>query len=290
MRGAQLMTLIVLTGCSVATPSRRADKPTVDSYEQVVAKHGRAPSFDAQLQIVRAIDTANHVLGTNVSQRLYPAWEKSPEANSYELIPVYGIQSREMSQRIAFIPPEEDLVFVEADLVPQLNERLLGKYGDRDPVSILTICLLHEVGHLHHGHHKRSVSGLSLSGPNVKDTLMKAFEKEADLFVAEQVNAAASDWENPDRQSAGFNTSLDISMVSLALMGATVVRDGPTGNPAVIMDRNYTHPNLYGRFLYMASHLNPSPETEELVRSYEKWRKQAEEEYRTPLYERDEAQ
>jgi len=144
-----------------------------------------------------------------------------------------------------------------------------------EPKYILTFMLLHEVGHLNKRTSGADFANGSLSQLNIDPSLAKADEEDADEFAAGVVR----DWSTKEPAST---TSLEANFVAIELtklswnMQAYRTLDEfgafATGKPSVYFDQNLTHPNLAWRILRSNYLIQQSPETRQLLQSFEEAR------------------
>jgi hypothetical protein len=137
---------------------------------------------------------------------------------------------------------------------------------------ILAFMLLHEVGHIAHGHAAAEFSKGALSQLNIDPSLAKAREEEADEFASVLIRDLS-------RSSPATNTSMTANLVAMELlkiswnMQAYRTLDefaaSATGKPSVFFDRSYSHPNLAWRILRSNYKIQESEQAKDLLDAFE---------------------
>jgi len=226
-----------------------------------------------------AIELANRVLSDDLDLRLIPAWGN---AGACEDVPVFVIRREDLgASELVFVPEGTKMIFVRDDAVDVLPERMFDRGEDGLAVAqeaYLAIVLLHELGHIHHGHSGRDAAAVEIPTGlvNIKDTISKSKEYEADAFAADQIKAAAyGDTADSGRLSAGMNLAMALSSISFNITGwLTVDNFGSSGvfAPQVYWDHGYSHPNLALRALVMNALLTKNSDAWDLVAEFDEAR------------------
>src|SRR5262249_47498769 len=184
---------------------------------------------------------------------------------------------------IAYVPPQEKSIIVEAEELPLLDTVMgnNGKHAIKQPrVTCLAIVLLHETGHIalrHSGRFDASADKFVITPRNreeadrdVRSRLVDAelamtkansknFENnqelEADSFVAKQLKDAGADTANVSRWTNSITVAASLTMVCFNLSAARMLKAFEADNLLSInrntlyWDNDDEHPNLEYRML-----------------------------------------
>ena len=186
-----------------------------------------------------------------------------------------------------------------------------------DEVAMLVFLLLHEVGHVANEHYGAFLPKLEAATPNLDQTASKAHEEEADAFVGQILRREFLRLGNGDDLTAEFDTYFgcsgfdDPDSVCFGLRDPESAEPGITdvgfldvvfftwslsfvisaemsldcfgcrvlGHPSYFWDHGQSHPNFQYRLLKIAHAITESPASLELIKEFEKGRKEADANY-----------
>jgi hypothetical protein len=209
-----------------------------------------------------------------------------------ERIPVYHVSPVVREGVVAEVPSDCRCIIINGALFERSfahlardNELMKGK-----EVPMLTFLLLHELGHIAKGHYGQFVNdnkGRFLpdtisARPNNDETASKLEEQEADDYVAfilkrefERLGTGNPPIDDYDLFFAGTDTNLFLGSLSLTVAANTALNCFGCrllGDPRVFWDHGRFHPNFEYRLLRMNHAIAATPESRELLESYEKQR------------------
>jgi ankyrin repeat protein len=211
---------------------------------------------------------------------MWADWTPKPHGG-LEFIAVMTIAGAEESKGVCFIPPGERIVMVETNELLSLPATLSGKSGNGSPVdvvNILTICLLHEAGHLVNRDSDVHFGSDRPHGFNAEDTPRKNIELRADRFAAEQLREAMAPSPSEYRYEVAtmVATFLLEWPVDLSVRRLEERIEHSTDNSAdMYLDQSYTHPNLELRLLIMNRYCFPDASGHGVVDQFLVRRKEA---------------
>lgn len=233
---------------------------------------GLAPAVitNSEAQLLNdAISEANAVLEAKTHQPLITtSWQEGDDPTTQ--LRLYTVSSKNLT------PSSQDMLFVLEEckcLILQFAmwtkwldaiERFpyeggIRESGDLDDPKILALLLLHEAGHIYHGHTGRSSA--DSNGPfslPEEGSKSKQQELEADRFVADALLVAAADTENFDRWMSANWIINEISKASFNLLEQSMLLNTfCIGCDERVADRGYSHPNLHYRFTILQALLAP---------------------------------
>ena len=241
------------------------------------ARFGLRHSALGRPVIEAAVRHANLILDHDSGVRFCASWVLAEGAHEAGNIPVYLIASDDLpGSSNCFIPNGERCVFVNAAWAARAGD-LLWSNGlstlPVEPVHIWSLLLLHEAGHLAHGHGGAYES--SSIDLNRVLTASKERELDADRFAASQIRSASQVGQPLERFLAGHELLHTVASVTwnetrnrlIEHFGASAV-----GNPRVFWDAGYSHPNLRLRMLFLSHQLSPTHGSQESIDSFEEIR------------------
>jgi len=272
--GVALGVLVVMVGCASA--------PTPPGFAELIGLE----DSDSHEKLVRdAVARANGILGPDVPFRFRMAVDLEPPAPP-GIVPVIVAMSVEPSQGICFVPIGTAYVVVDASEIPKLADTLSGNFSSRselDNERLLTICLLHEAGHIFHG--DSGVGIMGLAGDQFNDTAAaeKELELRADRFAARQISEAMDEQFPSSRFTAAAMLPVELQNVSFNLTGRRLIDNfgKSTLRPReVFFDDSLTHPNLELRMLLLNYFIFPTEERAVMVEEFQRSRERSNQPYR----------
>jgi hypothetical protein len=265
---AVIVTLLLATiGLGNAAPAQVVD---------CIRKYRLPEASESRELVHKAISLANHVLGPEVRFRFRPSWVHDAPRD-VDVIPVaLSYFDPPGKYGICFVPKGDRCVLIDAVILPQLMSFFSQGFKDAIPIALedlLALALLHEAGHVYHGHAGAfDLSSSQKATLNVEDTKMKQDETQADAFAAQQIKAGSTP---PQKDVERFTTSVKLGLalgnIGFNLTGSRVIDHfgaSVLNLPSVFQDVGYSHPNLYLRILQMNHVLTPSPITEQLLNDF----------------------
>lgn len=262
-----------------ATSAPRAeDRPTtVDP----VRKFRLFESEEQRETTSKAVTLANKVLGPDVPFRLRPSWEAGGPAGP-ETVRVYLVDTDPPGKYgLSFVPRGERCVFVDAKRVAAIADIFSKNFKGAIALPVdqlLAVTLLHEAGHIFHGHWGGMNNGEG-SGDldlNLEENDGKRRESEADRFAADQIKAGMQVGTEAGRFATALKlgttaTTMSVNFTLQRLMddfGATSLR-----LPHAYWDDGYSHPNLVYRVLKINYEISPTDAGQKLIDDFEESRK-----------------
>jgi hypothetical protein len=244
--------VLVAPGCSEPKPA--AHDPLVD--------YRLEPATEERPLVEQAIKLTNAVLQDRVPVRLRPAWA---DAESTDSVPVYLIGPLNVGDDDkVWIPEGERFVLVNQ---PALRE-FLGGLTKRDNFpAVLTVILLHEVGHLVEpaaGPKTGRPSSDAGSSKSANDA-SKDRELAADRFAADQLKAATMPGESVPRFSAAIKVQSALVMLNFDVFSQRFRKHFGDQTNSAYVDQSYSHPNFELRLLTVLNELSPTPQSQQLL-------------------------
>lgn len=266
-----------------------ASRPRTDAPPTLAEQIGLEPT-DAHSEVVNvAVVRTNAILGSDIPFRLQLAAE-CPMPVPFDTAPVILAARVEPSQGICYVPIGTKYIVVDASQIPALSVTLSGGFADGvtlDPERLLTICLLHECGHLFYGDFGAALDA-AVDEFNDAATPEKDLELRADMFAADQIRAAMTEHFPSGRFTGAAMLSVELQTVSFNLTGKRAIDNfgKSTLRPReVFLDDSYTHPNLELRMLLINHFIAPSEQSAALVEEFQRGRRRASNPY--ALHDRD---
>lgn len=148
---------------------------------------------------------------------------------------------------------------------------------DRE-AEMLALLLLHELGHIDHGHYGAFLPSQRATTSNLDPTGAKAREGEADAFAAEVMReelAAMSTGQAylPATFLVAFVSNLSFVISTQATLDCFGCRT--LGSPDIFWDHSKSHENLEYRLLKMNYSIHPSDAARQLLADYERQREKS---------------
>lgn len=241
-----------------------------------VRERGLEHDLAGKILAEQAITSTNLVIGNNRMRLVLSSdnVKSQPTANVLD-IPVYLVKAPPTARATpAAVPKGCRCIFVNSDVFSAfINEQSSGSGRlSLNARYVLTFILLHELGHLAKGTSGAEYQNGELSELNVEPSRAKAEEEDADAFAADTIRALM-------QQKQASAETLEATMVATELVklswnmqayrtldefGALAV-----GKPAVFFDKNLSHPNLHWRVLRTNHLIQGTPETKELLDTFE---------------------
>lgn len=225
----------------------------------------------------KTIDLTNSILGAASKYKLTPSWERSrfgPDGKSLVKVylirptkPPFVLQVPFKSCNCIFLQvgAYRNNIFSYSEKFPQMSKL--------DERYILAFMLLHEIGHINQndaGHIDQAKGDF-----NYDDNELKQRELAADRFAAQTLMKSANDKESTSGFLNSMYVQMDISKASFNLQAVRSLENfGGTAlcSTYLFADRGASHPNFELRILTVNDILVHSPETSELLRTFEKCR------------------
>jgi hypothetical protein len=295
-----LVLVLLFVGCAAKPEDKPQGSAPSKAKEIAEPLHPKVDVAPKKLDLVRkyrlfesdqqrsttadAIVLVNRILGDDISFRLHPSWAPSDKPGR-ESVDVYLIEVDPIGKYgPSFVPKGDRCVFVDAGQAAAISDVFSKKYTGAIKVKseqLLAIALLHEAGHLFHGHWGGLEEGNEVgdkSNLSVEETVEKKREYEADRFAAAQIKAGMVVGSDALRFSASIKLAATLTTVSANLtfqrlidnFGATTLE-----SPKAFWDERNSHPNFEYRILKINYEINPSNENQQLIDGFEKARKQA---------------
>lgn len=233
-----------------------------------------------------AVAKANAILGSRDGRRFRGSWQAvSVQDPKNEFVPIYLISPGSISSIYSIMVPTQcGCVFVQ----PSALEAWIAKYSTAssamlsvEPPDIVAFMLLHELGHLEKGDPGQFDDVAGQKATNLDQTDQKLREQNADDFAVEKLLAAAADMDAVDGWLDAMNMQMALTNISWNLATIRVLNNVGASllcTQAVFQDSGYSHPNFELRMLYVRDRLSNTPESRQLLASFEACRTK-----RTPM-------
>lgn len=264
---------MVVSGTALSEENRR-DR-SVPSENPVTAR-GLSEAVIGQDLVETAIKYAN-ILAVGQSQfSLRASWVPMQNQQEGQEAVVYLVKGEGLLGGNAVgVPRDCTCVFVQMPTLKQWIAAYSTGSGrlELDPAYLLAFMFLHELGHLHHGHHAVDFVEGKLMQLNIEPSIAKQHEKLADEFAGKIIRQAVHG------SKAALATSLEATFLSTELtklswnlqaqrsldfFGSDVL-----GTPEVFFDSGYSHPNLSWRILRVNHLIHQSNESRTLLEKFE---------------------
>ena len=221
-----------------------------------------------------AIDLLNHITAADPSLRLAPGWESGAGP---EDIPVHVVRPDGFGPlKVAEVPNGCRCIVVGAEGFKNLLREPQGRSSmfDYEPGPVLAFILLHELGHIRHGHYGAFVDGHAVDQEllNLDETEAKAREDQADEFLVRVLRDAQADSEDFFRWMASSQLVIELWHLSWNLSVRRRVDyfgSSATGDRRVFWDVGTSHPNFEYRLLRINHKLVNSEDSAALLKEFE---------------------
>lgn len=242
----------------------------------VIPASAQGCSFDTRLiqptksQLVDAIETVNGLVGDS-ELRLELA--KDGQAQGSE-IPVFAVKPSDANRMVAHVRQGCRAILIgtqefEESFAQLAEDNVLIEDHEKE---MLTLLLLHELGHIHLGHYGAFIPSTQAPALNLRPTASKEREEDADAFAAgilrdEIATMGTGEAYIPGLMVITFVSSLSFVIsteASLDCFGCRVL-----GSPDIFWDHSQSHENLEYRLLKMNHAIAPSEISQQLLDDYE---------------------
>jgi len=224
--------------------------------------------------LVAAIDQVNALLPETAKP--LALLNKTPQIrDSADVIPVSSVRSSRTQGMVAQVPPgcREIVIggseFFDAYQSAVLEESLL--VGDE--VHMLSLLLLHEMGHIDAGHHGAFLPVVNQDSVlNIDHNLSKEYEREADAFVSTVLGRHAALAQTGEADFGALWLIVFLGKLSFDISGrASIDCFGcrPLGSPDIFWDHSQSHENLEYRVLTINHAISPSDTSHQLLSAFE---------------------
>lgn len=246
---AAICALLICTGCSQAP--------------DLLKKYNWRESTFGREEVDKAAELCNKILAPELSQlKVRTVW-----SNSTDGIPIYlvGLSNLTWSDML-FVPEEDQAIVIGRPQLDAFFEQHLKNPDDRP--RLLAVFLLHELGHIHHGH------GGSYADPgamslNTDATDQKRKEEQADEFAVEQIRAGSQADQPVPRFTSSSSVGMALGMFSFNVNTSALLQDFGGRSRSRFWDKGYSHPNFERRLLAMQHSLSPSEASAEMLRQFD---------------------
>jgi hypothetical protein len=223
-----------------------------------------------ETQLSEAIEIVNGLVDDPVL-RLELAKDSEPEGS---VIPVYAVKSSDANETVAHVRQGCRAILIGTQefegSFPKLAEgNALIEDHEKEMLALL---LLHELGHIHHGHYGGFIPSDQGPALNLNPTASKEREEDADEFAAGILRDEIAAMDKGEAYIPGvmvitFVSSLSFvisTQASLDCFGCRVL-----GSPDIFWDHSQSHENLEYRLLKMNHAIAPSDTSQQLLDDYE---------------------
>jgi hypothetical protein len=234
-------------------PSRVEEDNYLNWADPCVA--GYRCTFMYRDDIKRAAETANLICGaSHDSLRLAVAIIGNDLEQVRKAVPVYVVENA--NNPPCEVPYSHRVIVIDEQFPSYLNKQFLqgGLIESTymiSSVDLLTVLLLHELGHLAHTDYKKDIAYRFSSVLNDEKTVMKEVEEQADQFAVTVLRNALRDTQNTQRALAARHLVVTLGLAQLNLSYIRQKNGVILTNDALsyYMDRGYTHQNTELRLL-----------------------------------------
>lgn len=265
-----ILLLAVAAGCGSPHRSMSGPAPasgpgpgTVVTPSSYLAKFGFEATERNRATVEASVVLANEILeGAGLDSRIQCDWKESADVD----VALHLVKTHERgSLGPCFVLPGARAILVDAAEVDRIPTTFGGEDDEESDVeALLSVFLLHEVGHLDEGHNALPRFALPFSDAdyNVEETDEKRKEMEADRFAGSCLRRAF------EPGSAGFlsasRAQMALPKASFNLTGRSVVNSPGAPPRERYWDRSYTHPNFELRILNIWYEMSPSEGLKEM--------------------------
>lgn len=258
-RGLVIMLIIaLLVSChrSVHTPVSTVNDTTDADYlnwaDPCVA--GYHCTFMYREEIKQAIDVVNLITNSLDTNRLAVAiWGNDLEVVK-TAVPVYVVEAA--NNPPCEVPFGKRVVIIDERFPRQLSQLfvrggLIESTYLVSPTDLLTVLLLHELGHISHRDYQKDVAYRWGTTLNDEKTTMKDIEQQADEFAVTTLRDALRDTQNTQRALAARHLigTLGLAQLNLGYIRQKNTKQVSTDALSYYLDNGYTHPNTELRLL-----------------------------------------
>lgn len=224
------------------------------------------PLHEAIAIVNATVDDPEHILSL--------VDESGPEPNK---IPVFDVRSRDSRGLVARVQRGCRAILIGGAEFDQQFARLAGQDSliDGNKTEMLALLLLHELGHIKHGHYGPFLPRSGRPGYNLEASTSKTLENEADMFVVDVLSKEIQALGTGDANLPAVMVALFVSKLSLHIsVQAALDCFGcrPLGSREIFWDHSMSHENLEYRLLKMNHELAPSATSQRLIDDFENLR------------------
>lgn len=260
------MTALLLVGCIGNS------KP-----ENPVERLGFRETTHGRKLVEEAAAAANNILGFRNVHRFSGSWRSVHGENQQrKVIDIFLIDPSSMSIAYSVVVPTGcNCVFVQpSGLETWINDHstALPQMLAVQPRDIIAFMLLHELGHIEHG----DPGEFDVAGENAVEKSDRSVQKHqellADQFAVDQVSEAARDLNAVTGWIGSQKIQLALANLSWNTMTLRLLNHFGASSlcsRSVFADVGYSHPNFELRILTANYLLTSSPESKELLSSFQ---------------------
>jgi hypothetical protein len=242
-----------------------------------VTVRGLSHTMEDSKLVESAIARANLILSSS-GQHLTPSWGDAGTPTEKDFLPVYLVASPpDALSTPAAAPRGCTCVFVNPSLLASWSRAHSSGMGrmEIDRSMLLTFMLLHEVGHIVRGDSAGDFADGAFSQLNTDRTIAKASEEKADEFATGLIRNLIHTPKPPDATLTANWVALELTKLSWNMQAYRTLDEfgaAETGKPSVFFDQSFSHPNLAWRILRSNYLIQQTPETLQLLQSFEQAR------------------
>ncbi len=265
---------MVLVGIAGSEENRR-DR-SVPSENPITAR-GLFEAVVGQDLVEAAIKYANIFAVGHSELTLRASWDPQHDQQEGQEAVVYLVKGEgRLAGNAVGVPRDCRCVFVQMTALEEwisTNSTGSGRL-ELDAPYLLAFMLIHELGHLHHGHHAVDYMEGKLLQLNIEPSVAKQHEKLADEFAATIIREAING------SQAISSSSLEATLLSTELTKLSwnlqarrsldFFGSDLLGTPEVFYDSGYSHPNLSWRILRVNHLIHQTNESRALLENFEK--------------------
>jgi hypothetical protein len=245
-----------------------------DKSQSPVERLGLAETTIGRALVEEAIARANAIAGDKPGIRLAPSWQQA-KPTRHETVVFLIAPGNIAAAYSVMVPAACKCVFIQ----PRAFEEWVGEHSTAnsgmlaiDHRDILTIMLLHEIGHIVRGDPGQFEAERGNSDVNIVGTAEKQRETDADRYALDLIVAASQSSKAMEGWLGAMAVQLALTNLSWNLASKRFIGNfGATTlcSRNVFGDPGYTHPNLELRILTMNALLANTNTAWQLVKDFE---------------------
>jgi len=239
-----LLLTILFSGCN----------EQINIVKNIKEKYSIRDAFVKRPLLEKSVLATNYLLedSVNIKFQLIESWkiekETSAESNS-KLIPVFLLRKEGfLNNETIFVPADENCIFIIErnfdDFILNLSKSKNWSF-EVDTINLLSLMLLHEVGHIANGHQGSFGDNqfIDLSSLNNYETINKNKELAADYFAAKIIkNASKTGFTK--KESIAFSLRLFLGSLTFDLEQKDRLENLFANEQNRYWDEGYSHPNF----------------------------------------------
>jgi hypothetical protein len=233
------------------------------------------PDFVSTLSA--SIENVNRMLPKD-SQKLGLLNGNPDILNDLAFVPVSSVRASRSNAAVAQVPRGCREIILDGTTFFELfshissSENSLIKGHEVDMISLI---LLHELGHIQEGHHGAFLPTNKKSIINLEENTTKEYESAADAIVAKILIQHVDAIDSGKADTGAIMLVAFLSTLSFEIGGQTMLNClfcRHLGSKQIFWDHSYSHENLEYRLLKLSHEISPNSVSKGLLEDYENQR------------------